>query len=136
MNNKKITELEYLLKNNNTSINSRLCEIAYMIKNNKNSCFLTHCYQCEFYRNKEKVLEIVLSEHQEHDSLIKLGFEKTGYKQGDEEIIAYFHREHEIAINFYPDEKQYYIDCNNVDYYITPEINNAIQEKLKELKFL
>lgn len=73
-----------------------------------------------------------ISEYQENDPLVKLGFEKTEYN----EFIRYFHREYNITIIFYPYEKQYYIKCEDVEHYITPEVNNAVQEKLKELNII
>lgn len=75
-----------------------------------------------------------MSQYEEQDQLIKLGFEKTIHNNG--EAIEYFNRGTRIKIIFYIKYKCYRIKCDNVYHNITPEINNVIQEKLKEFKII
>ena len=82
-----MTELEHFIKIEEVSTFGRVCSIARTIKTkDEDYCDNHNCGECDFYKNKDEILKILLSEHKEKPkladdeiSLLKIAF-NLGYR--------------------------------------------------------
>ena len=65
-----MTELEHFIKREDISTFGRVCSIAISIKTRDDDyCDNHNCGECDFCKNKDEILKILLSEHQEKPQL-------------------------------------------------------------------
>lgn len=65
-----MTELEHFIRRNDVSTFGRVCSIAISIKTRDDDyCENHNCGECDFYKNKEEILKILLSQHKEKPKL-------------------------------------------------------------------
>lgn len=61
-----MTELEHFIRRNDVSTFGRVCSIAISIKTRDDDyCDNHNCGECDFCKNKDEILKILLSEHKE-----------------------------------------------------------------------
>ena len=61
-----MTELEHYIKQKDVETIGNVCSIARTIKTkDEDYCENHNCGECDFYKNKEEILKILLSEHKE-----------------------------------------------------------------------
>lgn len=59
-----MTELEHFIRRNDVSTFGRVCSIAISIKTRDDDyCDNHNCGECDFCKNKDEILKILLSEH-------------------------------------------------------------------------
>lgn len=65
-----MTELEHFIKREDVSTFGRVCGIARTIKTkDEDYCENHNCGECDFYKNKEEIMKILLSQHKEKPKL-------------------------------------------------------------------
>ncbi len=61
-----MTELEHFIKREDVSTFGRVCSIAISIKTrDEDYCDNHNCGECDFCKNKDEILKILLSQHKE-----------------------------------------------------------------------
>lgn len=65
-----MTELEHYIKQKDVETIGNVCSIARTIKTkDEDYCENHNCGECDFYKNKDEILKILLSEHKEKPQL-------------------------------------------------------------------
>lgn len=127
-----MTELEHFIKREDVSTLGRVCSIAISIKTkDEDYCENHNCGECDFYKNKEEILKILLSEHKEKP---KLTDDEKAILRNIDNTFKYIARDEDGELFIFerkPIKSDYYWDCDVFNNCLNLNVFNKLFKSIK-----